>query len=70
VKGFELVSTKSTTILKPDGIQPKFGDPMIALNVNMGWLIAISCIEEESVRSNPQYRRHPNPSTLEESPSA
>jgi hypothetical protein len=51
----DLSSAEPTTTLKPGGIDPKFGLVIVALNMDMGWLIAVTCVKEESVRANSQY---------------
>jgi hypothetical protein len=53
-----LCSAEPTTTLKPGGIDPKFGLVIVTLNMDMGRLIAVTCVEEESVRANSQYSWH------------
>jgi len=53
-----LCSAEPTTALKPGGIDPKFGLVIVTLNMDMGWLIAVTCVKEESVRANSQNSGH------------
>jgi hypothetical protein len=51
----DLISPEPATLLKPDRIEPEFGFVMFTLNMNMGWLLAITCVKKESVGTNSQY---------------
>jgi len=44
--------------LKPDWLKPKLSFIVIPLNMDVGWLIPIACIAEESIGANRQQRRH------------
>jgi hypothetical protein len=54
----DLISTEPTTLLKPDGIEPELGRVILPLNMNMGRLMAITCVKEESVGASSQYSGH------------
>jgi hypothetical protein len=48
----EFVPTETPAPLKPHGIQPELGSGVIPLNVNVRWLITITCVEEEPIGTN------------------
>jgi hypothetical protein len=54
----DLISPEPATTLQSNGVEPEFGDVMFVLNMNVGWLLAIPCIKEKSIRTNSQYSRH------------
>jgi hypothetical protein len=54
----EFLVAKSPAPLQSDGIEPEFRGVILTLDVNMGWFIAITGIEEEPVRSSPQHGWH------------
>jgi hypothetical protein len=54
----DLVAIEPAAILKPYGAEPKLGDLVIPLHVDMLGFISISGVEEESVRPRSQYGRH------------
>src|SRR5271157_4538549 len=49
VQPSDLRSTEATTALKPDRIKPELRNLVITLNMHVRWLIAIPCVEKESV---------------------
>jgi hypothetical protein len=55
VKSVDLTPVEPAAALQPDGIEPEFGKLVLALYVNVLWLLAVSCIKEEPVRFNLKY---------------
>jgi hypothetical protein len=49
----DLISPEPASMLQSDGIEPEFGC-ILALDMNVRWLLAIACIEEESVGADSQ----------------
>jgi len=45
----DLISPEPTIMQQSDGIEPEFGCSSLTLDMDMGWLLAITCIKEESV---------------------
>jgi hypothetical protein len=45
----EFVPTETLAPLKPHGIQPELGGGIIPLDVNVRWLITITCVEKEPI---------------------
>jgi hypothetical protein len=54
----DLLSAEATTILHPHRDKPEFGNLLVTLNMHVGWLITVPCIEKESVWTNTQHGRH------------
>jgi hypothetical protein len=54
----DLISPESVAMLQSDGIEPEFGCIILTLDMNVGWLLAITCIKEESVGTDSQYSWH------------
>jgi hypothetical protein len=54
----DLISPEPATMLQSDGIEPEFGCIILTLDMNVGWLLAITCIKEESVGTDSQYSWH------------
>jgi hypothetical protein len=54
----EFQSAEAMAVLQSYRLQPEFGDLIVTLHMDMGWLIAIPGIEKESIRTNAQDRRH------------
>jgi hypothetical protein len=54
----KLERLKASTASQTDRIEPKLGDAIILLDVDMGRLGAIARVEEEPVRTNPEDRWH------------
>jgi hypothetical protein len=54
----DLTSPEPTTLLQSDRIKPEFSWVIRMLDMNTGWLLAITCIKEESVRADSQYSWH------------
>lgn len=54
----DLAAGKSTAPLQPDRIEPELRNFILALNMNMRCFIPIACVEEDTVRTNPEYCRH------------
>jgi hypothetical protein len=50
--------TKASASLQSQRSKPKLRHVVIALNVNVLWLIPVAGVKEESIRSFSQYRRH------------
>jgi len=48
----DFTSTESSTPFNPDRIEPEFGLHLLAFNMNVGRLITIARIKEESVRTD------------------
>ena len=51
-------STEPSACLQSHGFKPELRQVIVALNVNVLRLIPVTGVKEESLRSNPQYRRH------------
>jgi hypothetical protein len=51
-------SAKSSTASQPNRIEPKLGNAPIPLDVNMGRLVTLARVEEESIRPNCEDGRH------------
>jgi hypothetical protein len=49
---------EATAALKANGAQPELRGIVVSFNVNMRRLISISRVEEETVGTDPQDRRH------------
>jgi hypothetical protein len=47
----DLLAGEPSASLQPDGIEPEFRLSVVALDVDVRWLIPIAGIEEESIRS-------------------
>jgi len=54
----DLISTKATTLLKPDWRQPELGLVLLALHVDMGWFVAVIRVKEEPIWAKSKNRRH------------
>jgi hypothetical protein len=54
----DLISPEPAAILQSDGIEPEFGCVVLTLDMNMGWLLAITCINEESIGTDSQHSWH------------
>jgi hypothetical protein len=54
----DLISPEPVTMLQSKRIEPEFGCIILTLDMNVGWLLAITCIKEESVGTNSQYSWH------------
>lgn len=54
----DLVAAKATAVLKHDWIEPEFGDVLISFDVNVWWLVSVTGVEKESVRTDAQYGWH------------
>jgi hypothetical protein len=50
----DLISPEPASMLQSDGIEPESGCIILALDMNVRWLLAIACIEEESVGADSQ----------------
>ncbi len=48
-------SRESSTFLQPDRLKPKLSHFILALDMHMKPLVAITCIEEKSIRACSQY---------------
>ena len=46
------------TSLQSDRIKPELGDLVLTLDVDVLRFIAIASVEEQSIRTYPEYRRH------------
>ena len=49
---------ESAAVCEAYGIEPEFGDHVVALNVYVGWLMPVTRVEEEAIRANPQNCGH------------
>ena len=54
----DLISPEPASMLQSDGIELEFGCIILTLDMNVGWLLAITCIEEESVGADSQHSWH------------
>jgi hypothetical protein len=54
----DLGTLESTAALQADRIEPELGEVVVALHVDMRWLIPITSIEEEAIRAKSQHRGH------------
>ena len=54
----DLWPVETATFLKPNRVDPELSSIGFTLDVNMRWLIAITRVEEESVRAGAQNCRH------------
>jgi hypothetical protein len=54
----DLISPEPATMLQSDGIEPEFGCMIRTLDMNRGWLLAITCIKEESIGTDSQHSWH------------
>jgi hypothetical protein len=54
----DLGAPETATISQPNLIKPELRSVLVALDVNVRRFFAVASIEEESVRTNPKYRRH------------
>jgi hypothetical protein len=52
------MSAEPLTTLQSDGIEPEFGCIIRTFGMNKGWLLAITCIKEESVGTDSQHSWH------------
>ena len=52
----DLDSLESTAALQADRIEPELGEVVVALHVDMRWLIPVTSIEEEAIRAKSQHR--------------
>jgi len=48
----EFTATKTAAALQSHWIEPELGNSIIAFNVDMFWFVAITGVEEETIRSN------------------
>jgi len=48
----ELTSPGPPAVLKPNGVKPELGGIVSPFNVNMGWLISVTYVEEKPVRAS------------------
>jgi hypothetical protein len=58
------VSPESTATGQSDGIEPKLGNPVVPLRVNVGWLLTVTGIEEEPIGPYSEDSRHSTGSRL------
>jgi hypothetical protein len=54
----QLMRAKAEIARQSDRTQPEFGAPIVTIHVNVGGFVGLVAVEVESVRANPQYRRH------------
>ena len=54
----DLDALESTAALQADRIEPELGEVVVALHVDVRWLIAVTSIEEEAIWAKSQYRGH------------
>ena len=54
----DLISPELASMLQSDGIEPEFDCIILALDMNVRWLLAITCIEEESGGADSQRSWH------------
>ena len=54
----DLVASKSTTVSKPDRIEPKLGDVNISFDVDMWRFLAVTRVKEATVGADSQDGRH------------
>jgi hypothetical protein len=54
----QLMNTETTRFRKPDRLQPKLGNAVAVLDVNVRRLRSFETVEEEAKSMNPQDRRH------------
>jgi hypothetical protein len=47
-----------TACLQPYRLQPELGNFVVAFDLNMDGLFAITCVKEKPIRPFPQYRGH------------
>lgn len=52
-----LDARKTTAALQPNGIKPELRNAVVSLHMNVLWFVAVTRIEEESVRARPQNCR-------------
>lgn len=58
VQPINFFATEAAAILQSNRLQPKLGEVVIALDMHMRRLIAITRIKEKPVRANSQNGRH------------
>ena len=51
----DLDALESTAAAQADRIEPELGEVVVALHVDMRWLIAVTSIEEEAIREITEY---------------
>ncbi len=54
----DIISPEPPTMLKSDGIEPGFSCIIRTFDMNMRWLVPITCIEVESVGADSQHSWH------------
>jgi hypothetical protein len=54
----DLISPETSATLQSYRIEPEFGCIIRTLDMNMGWLLAITCIKEESIGTDSQPSWH------------
>jgi hypothetical protein len=54
----QLMRAKAEIARQADRTQPEFGAPIVTIHVNVCGFVGLVAVEVESVRANPQYRRH------------
>jgi hypothetical protein len=52
LNAIDFATAKTTTALQSHRIEPELGNIIVALNVDMFWLVAIAGVEEEPIRSD------------------
>lgn len=57
----QLNPVEPMALIKSHRLQPELGDGVVPLHVDVAWLDAIPCVEEESVRADTQDRGHRRP---------
>lgn len=50
--GVDFLSFEATTILKSYRLQPEFGNFIIPFDIDMGWFVAVTSEEKETIRTN------------------
>jgi hypothetical protein len=54
----QLMRAKAEIPRQADRTQPELGAPIVTIHVNVCGFVGLVAVEVESVRANPQYRRH------------
>jgi hypothetical protein len=58
LKAVDFLSRESAATLQPNRVDPKLGNLVVSLNMDMRGFTSVRCIEEKPVRPNPQDCRH------------
>jgi hypothetical protein len=54
----QLDAIEAHASLKSNRIEPVLGDIIVSFDMNMRRLLTVACVEEESIRTDAEHRRH------------